>query len=121
MTARGIDMRDQLGIVHTIVLDNAGALQQTTLISLTLEIVTEATLDDTLQITRELTHLTCSEEHIGCAIVIEEQSGIVEMAQTGVDGPRAFGLRSREDIGIAHRSLLIGSQKCPELTIVVFQ
>ena len=114
-------MRDELCIVHTIVLDNTRALQQTTLIGLTLEIVTETTLDDTLQITRQLTHLSCSEEHIGCAIVIEEQSGIVEMAQTGVDGPGALSLRSCKDIGIAHRSLLIGSQKCPELTIVVFQ
>ena len=83
--------------------------------------MTEATLDDTLQIACQLTHLTGSEEHVGCAVVIEEQGGIVKMAQTGMDSPRTFGLRSREDIGIAHRTLLIRSQECPELTIVVFQ
>ena len=114
-------MRDELCIVHAIVLDDTRALQQTSLIGLTLEIVTETTLHDTLQITRQLAHLSCSEEYVWRTVVIEEQRRIVEMTQTGMDGPRALGLGSREDIGIAHRTRLVGSQQRPELTIMIFQ
>ena len=121
MTAGSIDMADEQGIVGAAMLDDTGALQQAALVGLTLEVMAVTTLDDALQVARQLTHLTRSEEHVGCAVVIEEQGGIVEVAQTGVDGPRSFSLRSGKDIGIAHGSLLVGSQECPELTIVVFQ
>ena len=114
-------MRDELCIVHAIVLDDTRSLQQTSLIGLTLEIVTETTLDDTFQITRQLTHLSCSEEHIRRTVVIEEQRRIVEMAQTGVDGPGTLSLGSRKDIGVSHATCLVGSQQRPELTVVVFQ
>ena len=121
MTARGIDMADKLCVIGAVVLDDTRALQQATLVGLALEVMTQATLDNTFQVAGELAHLASAEEHVGRAVVIEEQGGIVEVAQTGVDGPRSFSLRSGKDIGIAHGSLLVGSQECPELTIVVFQ
>ena len=89
-------------------LDDTGTLQQATLVGLTLEVMAETTLDDALQVARQLTHLTRSEEYVGCAVVIEEQRGVMEVAQTGVDSPRALGLRGGEDVGLAHRTALVG-------------
>ena len=100
-------------------LDDTGALQQATLISLTLEIVAKTSLNDTFQVTCQLAHLSRSKEHIGCAIVIKEQRCVMEMAQTRVDGPRTFSLGSREDVSVAHRTALVGSEQRPELSIVV--
>ena len=121
MTARGIDVADELGVVGALMLDDAGAFQQTALVGLTLEVVAQAALNDTLQVACKLTHLARSEEHVGRAVVVEEQGGVMEVAQTRVDGPRSFSLRSGENIGVAHRTGLVGSQECPKLTVVVLQ
>ena len=110
MTARGIDMRDKQSIISTIVLDDTCTLQQSTLIGLTLEIMTQRTFHNTFQVACQLTHLACSEENIWCAILVKEQGGIMKMAQTGMDSPRTLRLLCRKDIRVAHRAWLIGSQ-----------
>ena len=102
MTAGRIDMRYELCVVSAVVLDDTCALQQSALVGLTLEVVTQRALDDAFQVACQLAHLACTEEDIRCAVVVEEQRGIVEVTQARVNGPRTFGLRCGEYIGIAH-------------------
>ena len=102
MTARCIDMRYELCVVSAVVLDDTCAFQQSALVGLALEVVTQRALDNAFQVACQLAHLARAEEDIRCAVVIEEQRGIVEVTQTRVNGPRSFGLRRCEYIGIAH-------------------
>ena len=121
MLAGAVRLADELGIVSSVVLHDAGSLQQAALIGLTLEVVAQRTFDDTLQVACQLAHLARSEEHVGRAVVVEEQRSVVEVAQTRVDGPRAFSLLGGEDVCVAHLAGLVGSQQRPELTVVILQ
>ena len=116
-----IGLTDEHSIIGAAMLDDAGTFQQSGLFFFTLEIVAQATLDNSFQIGCQLAHLARSKENVRRAVVIEEQGGIVEMAHTCMDGPWSLGFRCGKYIGVAHSALFIRGQQCPELTVVKFQ
>ena len=101
--------------------DDTRTLQQACLIGLTLEDTLVGALYDITQILLQLHHLTCAIDDINAIIVIKEQRAIVEMTHARDNGPRSFSLWSREDISIAHRTLLVGSQQSIEPAVMIFQ
>ena len=63
-------------------LDDTGTFEQSRLIGLSLEVMAQTAFDYSFQVASQLTHLACSEKHIGGAIIVEEEGGIVEVTQT---------------------------------------
>ena len=114
-------LRNHQQVVVTLVLQHPAAFQDSRLVSLALEQLMVRTLDDIRQVGLQLHHLAGAVDDIHAVVVIEEQGAVVEMAHARQEGPLALCLLGSEDIGVAHRSCLVGSQERIETTIVIFQ
>ena len=121
MLAGGVDVGDHEQIILAVVLDDARALQEALFIFLALENLLVGALDDIREVGLEFHHLARAVDDIHTTVVVEEQRAIVEVAHARDDGPGTLGLLGREDIGVAHATLFVGSEEGIELTIVVFQ
>ena len=121
MAAWRIDMRDQQGIVRTVMLDDTGSLQQSPFVLLALEVMAQRAFHHAFQVASQLAHLARSEENIRRAVVVEEQRSVMEVAQARMNGPGTLGLRSGKDVGVAHGTALVRSQQSPELPVVILQ
>ena len=102
-------------------LDHAAAFQQPRLVGFTLEDLLMSALNDIAQVRLQFHHLASAINDINTVVVIKEQGAVVEVAHTGNLFPRSLCLLSREDVGVAHRPLLVGSKQGIELAIMVFQ
>ena len=102
-------------------LDDTTALQDSFLVFLSLEDTHVGSLDDIREVGFQFHEFARSVDDIHTTVVVEEQRAVVEVTHTRDDGPGTFCLLSREDIGVAHRPLLVGSQQRIELPVVVFQ
>ena len=114
-------MGDHEEVVFAVFLDDARTLEEAFLVFLTLEDVHISALDDVGEVGLEFHQFARAVDNEHTAVVIEEQRTVVEVAHTGDEFPRTFGLLSGEDIGVAHSTLFIGSQKGIELAVVIFQ
>ena len=108
-------------VVFASVLDYTAALKKPCLVLLTLEYLLVCPLDYIREVWFQLHQLSCAIDDIHPAVVIEEERAVVEVAHTRDEVPWSFCLFSREDICVAHRTLLVGSQQSIEAPIVIFQ
>ena len=121
MAPWGIDVGDHQQVVLATVLDHAGALEQSCLVGLALEDLLVGAFDDIGEIGLQFHHLARAIDDVHTVVVVEEERAVMEVAHAGDNLPRAFSLIGGEDIGIAHGTLLVGSQQSVELTLVVLQ
>ena len=121
-------MRNHQQIVLAVVLDHTGALEQSFLILLALEDLHVGALDDIREVGLEFHQLSRTVDDIDAPrrlvltiVFIEEQGAVVEVSHPRHNRPRSLSLLCREDVGVAHRPLLVGSQEGIEAPVMVFQ
>ena len=121
MTAWGIGVGDHEEVVFAVFLDDARTFKEAFLVFLALEDVHVSALDDVGEIGLKFHQFARAVDDEHTAVVVEEQRTVVEVAHTGDEFPRTFGLLGGENIGVAHSTLFIGSQEGIDLAVVIFQ
>ena len=112
--------RNHQEIILAVVLDHAGAFEQTRFISITLKEFTMAARHHFRQVGIQQHHLSRSINHVCFIVVIEEESGIMEMLQTAVDSPFAFDIIGCTDISLS-TGIIIRSKERIELATMILQ
>ena len=112
--------RNHQEIILAVVLDHAGAFEQTRFICITLKEFTMAARHHFRKVGIQLHHLSRSINHVCLIVVIEEESGIMEMLQTAVDSPLSFDIISSTDISLSTR-IIIRSKERIELATMILQ
>ena len=112
--------RNHQEIILAVVLDHAGTFEQTRFISITLKEFTMAARHHIRQVGIQLHHLSRSINHVCLIVVIEEESGIMEMLQTAVDSPFALDIIGSTDISLSTR-IIIRSKERIELATMILQ
>ena len=82
MPSRTVGLGDHHQVVLPVMLDHARALQESVLISLTLEDMLIGTFNDIREIRFQLHHLARAIDHIHPVVIVEEQGAVVEMAHS---------------------------------------
>ena len=82
MTSRTVGLGDHHQVVLPVVLDHARTLQESVLISLTLEDMLVGAFNDIREIGFQLHHLARAIDHIHPVVIVEEQGAVVEMAHS---------------------------------------
>ena len=90
-------------------------------LGLTLEYLHVRTLNDIGEVGLQLHQLTRTIDDIHTVVIIKEQRAVVEVTHTRYQCPFTGRVFSTIDIGVAHSTTLVGSEKYIEATIVVFQ
>ena len=112
--------RNHQEIILAIMLNHARTLQQTGLLGITLKKLALAAWHHISKVSIQLHDVARTIHHIYLVIIIEEERGIMEMAQTAVDGPLALSTIRRADISFSPR-VVIGSKESIKLSSVIFQ
>ena len=107
-------------IILAVVLDHAGTFEQTRFISITLKEFTMAARYHFRKVCIQLHHLSRSINHVCLIVVIEEESGIMEMLQTAVDSPLALDIIGGADISLS-TGIIIRSKERIELATMILQ
>ena len=82
MPSRTVGLRDHHQVVLPVMLDHTRALQESVLISLTLEDMLVGAFNDIREIGFQLHHLARAIDHIHPVVIVEEQGAVVEMAHS---------------------------------------
>ena len=85
--AGGIRMGNHQQVVFAVVLNHPATLQETFLLSLTLEQLPVGALDDIRKIGLQLHQFTCAIDHIDASVIVKEQRAVMEMAHTRYQCP----------------------------------
>ena len=101
-------------------LDHAGTFEQTFFIRITLKKFAMAARHHIRQGCIQLHHLACTINHIRLVIIIKEESCIMKMLQTAVDGPLSFDIIGGADISLS-TGIIIRSKERIELATMILQ